>query len=34
MKMPDDGLVVFVKRECETCEVVRPHLAAIPGLTT
>ena len=32
MEMPRDGLVVFAKRECETCEVVRPHLAAIPGL--
>jgi hypothetical protein len=32
MEMPREGLAVFAKRECETCELVRPTLAAIPGL--
>ena len=32
MDMPTDGLVVFAKRECDTCEMVRPLLAAIPDL--
>ena len=31
MDMPTDGLVVFAKRECETCEMVRPLLASLPG---
>lgn len=31
--MPQEGFVVFAKRECETCVVVKPHLSAIPGVT-
>jgi hypothetical protein len=30
MDMPTDGLVVFAKRECETCEMVRPLLSCLP----
>lgn len=30
MDMPTDGLVVFAKRECETCEMVRPLLPSLP----
>src|SRR5687768_14964917 len=33
MDMPQDGFVVFAKRECETCALVKPHLAEIPGVT-
>jgi hypothetical protein len=30
---PEDGLVVVVKRDCPTCHLVSPVLAALPGLT-
>ncbi len=30
--MPQEGLFVFAKRECETCVAVKPHLADIPGV--
>ncbi len=33
MEMPQEGFVVFAKRECETCVVVKPHLSEIPGVT-
>src|SRR5690606_838396 len=32
MEIPADGLVAFAKRECETCEMVRPLLAELPGV--
>ncbi len=31
--MPQEGFVVFAKRECETCVLVKPHLHEIPGVT-
>ena len=33
MGTPQEGFFVFAKRECETCVLVKPHLAEIPGVT-